>query len=310
VPYRLTSADTGPPTRLGQSAWLRAQLPAQTGRCFVDSVTLEEGLTLVYAHYTPQHDLLESSHLEREHCALTVTVALEGQSSTVDADGQRFDFIAGHSTLATFASVRGERCFPAHQSIRQLRVIAEEPLLYKYGLASLMDGVKARQSAHCLSHGKHAAVTRRLTDALVHLHDHTGKLLDMQIAALSLLSEQTRNLLPTTKTSALRAHDQDKIQCARDILMQHFDRPLTLAYLCTVVGINECKLKQGFRACFGTSVRRMLTDIRMQKAWELLETGLPASTVAYRVGYQHPASFSTAFAQYYGRVPKSVTGGG
>jgi len=60
---------------------------------------------------------------------------------------------------------------------------------------------------------------------------------------------------------------------------------------------------------FGTSVYRMLMDIRMQKAWELLETGLLVSTVAYRVGYQHPASFSTAFAQYYGRTPKSVAGG-
>jgi len=181
--------------------------------------------------------------------------------------------------------------------------------LHKYGLTSLIDGEsQSDHAARCLSHRKHATVTRRLADSLIHLHDCAGSLLDMQIAALSLLADQTRALLPASKpgTRLIRAHDQDKMQHARNILLQQFDRPLTLAYLCTVIGTNECKLKQGFRAYFGTSVHRMLTDIRMQKARELLETGLPASTVAYRVGYQHPASFSTAFMRYYGRTPKSV----
>ncbi len=52
----------------------------------------------------------------------------------------------------------------------------------------------------------------------------------------------------------------------------------------------------------------MLTGIRMEKAWELLETGLHVSTVAYRVGYQHLSSFSAAFERHYGRTPKSVAG--
>jgi len=306
--YRLTSADTRPPVRLGQSAWLRAQLPRQTGCCVSDSVVLDDGLRLVYSRYTPTCDVLETSAVERERTALTMTVALEGQSSTIGTDGQRFDFIAGHSTLVAFASVRGERWFPAHHPIRQLRLIVEAPLLQKYGLDSLIRCVKSDDATHCLSCGQHAAATQRLAETLVHLHDRAGNLLDLQIAALGLLSEQTRHLMPPQKVCAthLCARDQGKMQRVRDILMQQFDRPLTLTYLCMAVGTNECKLKQGFRTCFGTSVHRMLIDIRMQKAWELLETGLPASTVAYRVGYRHSASFSTAFAQYYGRAPKSV----
>lgn len=56
--------------------------------------------------------------------------------------------------------------------------------------------------------------------------------------------------------------------------MSQFDRPLTIAYLCAAVGTNEFTLKQGFRELFGISPHRMLTDIRMEKAWKLLETGL------------------------------------
>jgi len=312
MPYLLTPTDIAPPVPLTSgmepSHWQRAQLRTDLGHCFVDSVVLDEGLSLVYAHYAPARDLLETSTLEREQPALTITIALEGHSSTENSAGQRFDFIAGHSTLAAFASIRGERYFPAHRSIRQLRLIAETPVLHKYGLHTLPQSLLNTLPTG-LTCTRYSAATQRLADALIHLHDYAGSRLDLHISALSLLAEQTRHLLPkpACQAIALSQADQDKLHRARDILLRQFDRPLTLAYLCAAVGTNEYKLKQGFRTLFGTSVHRMLTDIRMQKAWELLETGLNVSTVAYRVGYQHPASFSTAFAHYYGRVPKSVT---
>jgi len=304
--YRLTAADIPAPTLLGETAWRRSQLPEEMGTCFTDQLTFDDGLTLFYASYLPRHDLRETSSIERAR-SLTVTIALEGQSSTLGINGQRFDFVAGHSTMAAFASMRGERRFAAKQPVRQLRLIAEEPLLHKYGFAGLLAGVRNDLSACRLSFGKHGGATRRLADSLVHLHDHAGSLLDMQIAALGLLSEHIRPFAPRKAAAGkVSSADQDRILRARDILMSQFDHPLTVAYLCTAVGTNEFKLKQGFRELFGTSPHRMLADIRMEKAWELLETGLHVSTVAYKVGYQHLSSFSAAFARYYGRTPKSV----
>jgi len=313
MPYHLSSADIAPPAPLsgpllhdaGQTAWWRAQLPAAAGACFIDSLRLAGGLSLAYSHYTPARELRESSSVEREHAVLSITVALQGQSATCDAGGQRFDFLAGHSTLAAFASVRGERHFPPQQPIRQLRLMVEEPLLHQYGLDSLTRNIHPGHSTR-LACAPSSAATQHLSDTLLHLRQHAGCLLDVQIAALSLLSEQTRHLLPaaTARTNTRRAHEQEKIARVRDILHQQFGHPLTLAYLCKTVGTNECTLKQGFRAVFGTSVHRMLTAIRMQKARELLETGLPVSSVAWRVGYRHPASFSSAFARYWGRTPK------
>ncbi|WP_416400063.1 helix-turn-helix transcriptional regulator [Alicycliphilus denitrificans] len=306
--YRLTAADQSAPARVGASAWWRSRLPEELGACFTDRLSFDDGLALVYAHYQPVHDLRESSAIERSR-SLTVTVALEGRSSTQSVDGQRFDFLAGHSTMAAFANVRSERHFPAGRPARQLRLIAEEPLLHRYGLAGLLDGVRDDQSARHLFFGKHGAAIRRLADSLVHLHDHAGGLLDMQIAALGLLAEHARPFAPPVATAGkIRSSDQDRILRARDILASQFDRQLTVAYLCATVGTNEFALKQGFRALFGTSPHRMLTGIRMEKAWELLETGLHVSTVAYRVGYQHLSSFSAAFERHYGRTPKSVAG--
>jgi AraC-like DNA-binding protein len=189
-----------------------------------------------------------------------------------------------------------------------LRLIATEPLLHRYGLAAALDGVHGQGARH-LFFGRHGGATQRLADSLLHLHGHGGDLLDIQIAALGLLAEHVRPLVPQAPApTAMRPADQERLLRARDILMSQFDRPLTIAYLCAAVGTNEFKLKQGFRALFGTSPHRMLTDIRMQKAWELLETGLHVATVAYRVGYQHPSSFSAAFERHHGRTPRSVAG--
>lgn len=301
------TSDIPNPTQLGQGIWLRSQLPTELGDCMNDICRLDEGLTLAYAHYRPQRDLLERSAVEREGRSLTITIALEGESSTLGVDGQRFDFIAGHSTVAAFSSVRGERRFPAERDIRQLRLIAQEPLLHRYGLAHLLDGVRNDHSARHIFFGKHGARTQYLAQSLVHLHHRDAGLLDIQIAALSLLAEQTRTFRPSTSFKGpLRSDDQDRILRVRDLLTQQYDRKLTIAYLCATAGINEFKLKQGFRNMFDTSPHRMLMDIRMKKAWELLERGLYVSSVAYKVGYEHLSSFSTAFERYYGRTPKSV----
>ncbi|MBR8652066.1 helix-turn-helix transcriptional regulator [Achromobacter sp. Marseille-Q0513] len=304
--YRLKAEDIGAPARLGPSAWQRSRLPPDLGACHTDSLVFDDGLAVAYAHYQPTHDLLDARTLEREP-SLTFTIALEGRSSTVGADGQRFDFMAGHSTVAAFASISGERRFPANQSIRQLRLIADHALLHRYGLDGLLDGVHGNPSARLLHTGQHGAAIRALANSLLHLRDQDGSLLDLHIAALSLLSAQSRPCLPPrTPPARLSSRDQERLLRAREILACQFDRPLTVGYLCAAVGTNEFKLKQGFRDMFGTSPHRMLTDIRMRKAWELLETGLHVSTVAYQIGYQHPSSFSTAFERHYGRTPKSL----
>ncbi|WP_051330194.1 helix-turn-helix transcriptional regulator [Niveispirillum irakense] len=305
--YHLDSTDIGEPVRLGRGLWWRSRLPEQAGDCAIDMCRLDDSLALAYAQYRPRHDLLERSRMERESRSLTITLGLEGQSSTISHDGQRFDFMAGHSTLAAFTSVRGERRFPANRAIRQLRLIAGEALLCRYHLDHLLDDIRDDHSARHVHFGLHNVATQRLAHTLVHLHRSDASLLDLQVAALGLLAEQTRTFQPKAVTiGKLREDEEVRLFHARDILMRDYAKPITVAWLCATVGINEFTLKQGFRKLFNTSPHRLLTDIRMRKAHELLETGPHVSIVAYQVGYQHLSSFSAAFQRYYGYPPKSV----
>lgn len=123
-----------------------------------------------------------------------------------------------------------------------------------------------------------------------------------------ILSRQLRDLEPAPGPGRLSQADIARVEAARALMSEQMDRDLTVQYLCIAVGLNEFKLKEGFRKLYGISPHRLLTALRMQRAWELLETGCQVAQAAYRVGYRHPANFSAAFTRFHGRAPKSVFG--
>ena len=72
------------------------------------------------------------------------------------------------------------------------------------------------------------------------------------------------------------------------------------------MGLNDYKLKLGFRQVFQTTVFGYLQDYRMELAKELLaERTISVQQVARKVGYAHAGYFSAAFKRKYGVNPKS-----
>lgn len=101
-------------------------------------------------------------------------------------------------------------------------------------------------------------------------------------------------------------HDEDreKVMRARDILLEHLDSPITIKELARKVAMNECYLKKGFKAMFGTTVYDYFQKERMERAKFLLyEQGLSVSEVAMKMGYSCISHFSTAFKKHTGLKP-------
>lgn len=94
---------------------------------------------------------------------------------------------------------------------------------------------------------------------------------------------------------------------ARRILSSHFSPTPTISYLARAVGTNTSKLKRGFKLIYGTTIFELGHQYRMKRALELLATEkLSVGTVADMIGYQHQASFASAFKDYYGFLPKDA----
>lgn len=112
---------------------------------------------------------------------------------------------------------------------------------------------------------------------------------------------------PTRPTgTSLSAHDIEQLHQAREILIQRVAHPPSLIELARQVGLNDHKLKQGFRELFGTTTFDYLRDYRLQQAKELLHNpNLKVAHVAAMVGYKSPEAFCNAFRRKFDISPKA-----
>ncbi len=105
----------------------------------------------------------------------------------------------------------------------------------------------------------------------------------------------------------IKAADRDAFYALRDLLDRSFTGDHSLKSLARSFGLNEFKLKKGFKELFGTTVFDYLHDLRMEHARQLLlSDNILVNEVSGIVGYKNPNHFSTAFKRKYGINPNQL----
>lgn len=108
-------------------------------------------------------------------------------------------------------------------------------------------------------------------------------------------------------TGTISKKDQDVFHAIHEYLGKTFNEDHSLQSLSRQFGINEFKLKQGFRKAFNTTVFGHLFDIKMNHARQLiLEEDMLMHEVSRQVGYKNPNHFSTAFKKKFGFSPNEL----
>lgn len=132
---------------------------------------------------------------------------------------------------------------------------------------------------------------------------YCGKALELLALGFSeLLVEE-----PSKQAMLLSLSDVERVRQAREILLSDRVSPPTLSQLSRMVGLNEFKLKQGFRFVFNTTAFALLNMDRMEEAERLLREGrMNVAQVGYTVGYASNAAFSRAFRRCFGYPPSAV----
>lgn len=102
--------------------------------------------------------------------------------------------------------------------------------------------------------------------------------------------------------------DLEKLFAVNEFIQTSFLQPLTLKELTQKFGLNEFKLKKGYKELFQTTVFGHVHQLRMQKAKSLLkEKEMNVSDVAFFIGYDNVSSFSTEFKKRFGCTPRMVS---
>ena len=101
--------------------------------------------------------------------------------------------------------------------------------------------------------------------------------------------------------------DRDVFHDLRCYLDTHFNDDLSLRSLSRTFGLNEFKLKRGFKTFFNTTIFDYIHEQKMLYARKLLlDNRMLVNEVSGRVGYKNPNHFSTAFKRRFGVVPTAL----
>lgn len=230
------------------------------------------------------------------------------------ADGTRHTLGGGvlqvrHTTRAmssTCEFVRGGAGF--EQVALEINPTRMRELLGAAALPSVLESLLVNGGAHHTHEQPMTPALTRLLDEILSADGRSvARQLFLEAKGLELLAVLTDELAMASQAmSPLGPQDIERLERARRLLRDRMDSPPSLPELARAVGLNEFKLKAGFRVHFGTSVFGLLRTHRMDQARRLLVLReLSVTEIAARVGYANPSKFATAFRKHFGFPPSA-----
>ncbi len=133
-------------------------------------------------------------------------------------------------------------------------------------------------------------------------------LLEMQTVT-SRLKGELNGLVPAFSKAvpvlAPGSHAQRTVHAALEYIHQHYSQPLTLDDCASGLRLNPSYLSAQFSRAVGLPFKTYLTELRIQKARELLgDPSVSIGDVAAAVGYASENRFRLAFRQVTGLSPR------
>ena len=116
--------------------------------------------------------------------------------------------------------------------------------------------------------------------------------------------------MPTQRPTTIRLRTS-LFQEATEIVDQEYGSDLSLDDIARRVASSRRQLQRAYAEIGRTTFRDHLTQVRMDKAAELLSgRRMTVREVAHRVGYRQPAQFAKAFRRHLGVAPSDYRADG
>lgn len=207
-----------------------------------------------------------------------------------------------HEGSAVFRAGTNYEAIGIHLSLAKFLEIAGDEL---NGLPSEFQKAITEPNGHWLTQ---LVISAEVRSILQQMADHSFKGLSKQFflesKVLELMALQLSQLSSSQGQSVIQRDDELKIRECESIIRDQFANPPSLLQLAREVGINDFKLKQGFKQLYGKPVFKYLQHFRLQKAHDYLKSGkMNVNEAAFEVGYSSVGAFSNAFYEHYGFRP-------
>ncbi len=294
------------------------QFPASLGQGYVRDFVLGDGIYLEIHDYVLE-DNLRIKMPVREH-SVEFGIHLAGNFWS-DADAINMQVGAGESCIyGGGIAAKGTSNWQGKQRHSGICVHIEADLLKVFfskqnGIIpdELQPLIQEDDWQYCFPNLKVTPVMEVITQQIINCpYQGFTKQMYLQAKVLELFALHLEQLQadrkPQVNENKLKSEDIDRIHQAKNILITRFHNPPSLLELARQVGLNDFKLKIGFRYCFGTTVFGYLRQYRMEHARQLLEQGnVTIAGVAREVGYANRSHFAAAFKRKFGVNPSIYT---
>jgi len=102
----------------------------------------------------------------------------------------------------------------------------------------------------------------------------------------------------------VRAYDdRDAVKRAREYMLEHYDRNITLAELAKVAALSPYHLLRVFRKAVGFPPHEFLINVRVEKARQLIAKGHPLAFTAMATGFYDQSHLNKHFKRIIGLTP-------
>ncbi|MEM5527258.1 AraC family transcriptional regulator [Gammaproteobacteria bacterium AS21] len=190
--------------------------------------------------------------------------------------------------------------------------------------------IHANQKHAFESHGKNQFIVADISVNLapsfaalptfMQLNEHINRYLHFLYAQLALnVNQQTQRqmlmllvqLLDNQHSAATDTQHSTiinkRLLRARDYLQNNLARPKALTEAAHVANISERHLRTLFNQYYQLSPSQFLRQLRMQNAWQLLQTSrLSIAMIAEQSGYTNLSAFSDSFQKYFNNTPGQI----
>lgn len=295
--------------------FLKSLAPGRTGPDMFSITPVRKGFCMYAVRIDPER--MHEYQFEIEHAPLQFGYCLSGTTHTrytgkKKSIGSEFTNRTGTNSICSMSGTAGVSRLLTRQTVNSIAIQINPALLARY---LDFDEKKILEPCRRVIQGQSPICGLPMTGAMLNAAhqvlacDLTGasRQLFMEAKAVELLSLQIDLLTRISggrPTRSLTPEEEDRIRNAARILIRDMQAPPTISVLARKAGLNEFKLKKGFKQVFGATVLQFLQHHRMACARDMiLNQGANVSQAADWVGYINIGHFIACYKKQFGTTP-------
>ncbi|WP_170940435.1 AraC family transcriptional regulator [Pseudoalteromonas sp. NBT06-2] len=287
------------------------QINPDYGQGWIQISPLISGSSLVTMSFTPKYDI-EIFEQDIKHSGLGFTLCLEGKVECI-ADDVKIMVSEDESCFQRFQSVcrYGASRFAKGINHKYLTMHLSHDWLTQCGRSLGLAIINDRYWSGLYNFGKYSSQTKLLASTVYQsvlnntVNHHLLSAKALELWSLQLEKFQKLEKFNVTTSSLRKAEDVARIIQAEQFIRENYQSPPNLLSLARYIGINDNKLKYGFKEIYQETVFSYLRKIRLKRAKELLSYQCYSiSKVSLDVGYTSSSHFAVAFKKAYGLSPR------